>query len=92
MLIDRPGSPQSVIYGGEMTPLDPRSDIDRQPAGSDVLGGGTFSRINDLRETKGWAYSPYSVAAVARECGAVPDPASVQADRTGDSIAELMSS
>ena len=27
VLIDRPGSPQSVIIGGQLTPVDPRSDI-----------------------------------------------------------------
>jgi predicted Zn-dependent peptidase len=91
VFVDRPGSPQSVIYGGEMTPLDPQTDLTASLAASDVLGSGTFSRIwTDLRETKGWAYSPYSYA-ILRE-NAVPYliQASVQADRTGDSIATLM--
>ncbi|MEO6361163.1 MAG: pitrilysin family protein, partial [Sphingomicrobium sp.] len=71
VLIDRPGSPQSVIYGGQMTALDPRTDLTASLAGSDVLGSGTFSRINmDLRESKGWAYSPYSVAVM--RANAVP--------------------
>jgi len=91
VLIDRPGSPQSVIYGGEMTPLDPKSDLIPELAGSDVLGSGTFSRINqDLRETKGWAYSPYSVTLMRAHAAPYLINASVQADRTGDSIAELM--
>ena len=91
VFINRPGSPQSVIFGGEMTPLDPKTDLTASLAASDVLGSGTFSRIwTDLRETKGWAYSPYSYA-ILRE-NAVPYliQASVQADRTGDSIATLM--
>jgi predicted Zn-dependent peptidase len=92
VLINRPGSPQSVIYGGEMTPLDPRADLTASLAGSDVLGSGTFSRINqDLRETKGWAYSPYSITVLRAQAVPYLIDASVQADRTGDSIAELMS-
>jgi zinc protease len=91
VLIDRPGSPQSVIYGGEMTPLDPRADLTANLAGSDVLGSGTFSRINqDLRETKGWAYSPFSVTVLRAQAVPYLISANVQADRTGDSIATLM--
>jgi predicted Zn-dependent peptidase len=91
VLIDRPGSPQSVIYGGEMTPLDPKADLTASLAGSDVLGSGTFSRINmDLRETKGWAYSPYSVTVMRANAVPYLIQANVQADRTGDSVATLM--
>jgi predicted Zn-dependent peptidase len=90
VLINRPNSPQSVIYGGEVTPLDPRSDITASLAGSDVLGSGTFSRIwNDLRETKGWAYSPFSQVVLREKSVPYLIAASVQADRTGDSIAAL---
>ncbi len=92
VFINRPGSPQSVIFGGEMTPLDPRADLTPSLAGSDVYGSGTFSRIwNDLRETKGWAYSPYSVTVMRQNAVPYLIQASVQADRTGDSIATLMS-
>jgi predicted Zn-dependent peptidase len=90
VLINRPNSPQSVIYGGEVTPLDPRSDVTASLAGSDVLGSGTFSRIwNDLRETKGWAYSPFSQVVLREKSAPYLIAASVQADRTGDSIAAL---
>jgi predicted Zn-dependent peptidase len=91
VLIDRPGSPQSVIYGGQVTPLDPRSDLTAAAAGSDVLGSATFSRINlDLREAKGWAYSPYSIAVYREHAVPYLINAAVQADRTGDSVAELV--
>ncbi|HEX8415144.1 MAG TPA: pitrilysin family protein, partial [Sphingomicrobium sp.] len=91
VLIDRPGSPQSVIYGGQMTAVDPRGDITANLAGSDVLGSGTFSRINmDLRETKGWAYSPYSTTVLRANAAPYLIQANVQADRTGDSVAALM--
>ena len=57
VLVDRPGSPQSVIYGGQITPIDPRGEIAPISSANDVLGGNFLSRINmDLRETKGWSY------------------------------------
>jgi zinc protease len=91
VLIDRPGSPQSVIFGGQMTPLDPKADLTANLAGSDVIGGGTFSRIFlDLREAKGWAYSPYSTAVMREKAVPYLIQAAVQADRTGDSVAALM--
>jgi predicted Zn-dependent peptidase len=91
VLVDRPGSPQSVIFGGEMTPLDPRTDLIPSLAGSDVLGSGTFSRIfQDLREKKGWAYSPYSYTVLRAQAVPYLINAAVQTDRTGDSVAELL--
>ncbi len=85
VLINRPGSPQSVIYAGETTPLDPRSDVTASMAGSDVLGSGSFSRIfQDLRETKGWAYSPYSTVVLREKSAPYLIAASVQSDRTGE--------
>ena len=91
VLVNRPDSPQSVIYGGQVTPVDPMGDLTATMAGSDVLGGGTFSRIfQDLREAKGWAYSPYGSAVLREHALPFIIQASVQADRTGDSVAELM--
>ena len=91
VFINRPGSPQSVIYGGEMTPLDPKSDVIPSTAGSDVLGSGTYSRIwNDLRETKGWAYSPGSFTVLRENAAPYLIVAAVQADRTADSIQSLI--
>jgi predicted Zn-dependent peptidase len=91
VLIDRPGSPQSFIYGGELTPIDPRAENTALFAGSDVLGGSTASRINfELRERKGWSYGSFGYPQLA--VAAVPYlvQAPVQADRTGESIAALM--
>jgi predicted Zn-dependent peptidase len=64
-LIDRPQSPQSVIIGGQLTPVDPRSDITALQSANDVIGGGFLARINmDLRETKGWSYGVRGSVAV----------------------------
>jgi zinc protease len=90
VLIDRPGSPQSVIVGGQLTPLDPMGDVIPVTSGNDVLGGNFLSRINmDLRETKGWSYGVRG--SIVFNVHAVPYVvnAPVQADRTGESIQAL---
>ncbi len=91
VLIDRPGSPQSVIYGGEVTPVDPKSEVTPFDAGVTVLGGSTASRINqDLREKKSWSYGAYGVPQFNENAVPFLLIAPVQADRTGESVAELL--
>jgi predicted Zn-dependent peptidase len=90
VLIDRPGSPQSIILGGQLTPIDPMGDVVAVTSANDVLGGNFLSRINmDLRETKGWSYGVNG--RIGLNVHAVPYlvSAPVQADRTGDSIKAL---
>ncbi len=90
VLIDRPSSPQSIILGGQLTPIDPRSDIIPVSGASEVLGGNFLSRINmDLRETKGWSYGVRSNVSYALNAAPYIVNAPVQADRTGDSIKAL---
>ena len=91
VLIDRPGSPQSVILGGLVTPYKGRDDLVDIISANDILGGNFLSRINmDLRESKGWSYGVRGW--VQRGVEAVPYliSAPVQADRTGDSLMALM--
>lgn len=91
VLIDRPGSPQSVIYGGELTPVDPKAEITPFDAGTTVLGGSAASRINqDLREQKSWAYGAWGIARLMENAVPFMLIAPVQADRTGESVAELL--
>ncbi len=90
VLIDRPGSPQSVILGGQLTPIDPMGDVVPVTSANDVLGGNFLSRINmDLRETKGWSYGVRG--SIGLNIHAVPYlvNAPVQADKTADSIKAL---
>ena len=68
MLIDRPQSPQSVIIAGQITPVDPRSDLTALSSANEVIGGGFLARINmDLRETKGWSYGVRGGLAVTEQ-------------------------
>ena len=89
-LIDRPGSPQSIVMAGQVTPIDPRSDLTAISGANDVLGGSFLSRINtNLRETKGWSYGVGGTVQLNAEVVPYIVSAPVQADRTADSIVEL---
>ncbi|QDX26536.1 insulinase family protein [Sphingomonas suaedae] len=90
LLIDRPDSPQSLIYAGQMTPVDPFGDPIPLATATEVLGGDFLSRINmNLREDKSWSYG--ARGGVNRYEHAVPFliQAPVQADKTGPAIAEI---
>ncbi|AQR60639.1 peptidase M16 [Brevundimonas sp. LM2] len=91
VLIDRPQSPQSLIYGGQVLPLTGTDDLLTLNTANAVLGTDFLSRINkDLRETKGWSYGVRgSVTALEHQIPYIVN-APVQADRTGESIAALM--
>ena len=92
ILIDRPGSPQSLILGGTVLKATGRQELATLLAANDVLGGDFLSRLNsDLRETKGWAYGVSSF--LSRVDGRMPYfvYAPVQSDRTGDSIMAMQS-
>ena len=91
VLVDRPGSPQSLILGGALLPVKGKDELVTLLAANDVLGGNFLSRLNmDLRETKGWAYGVNSQ--VNRVVETVPYLvyAPVQADKTGASIAAIL--
>jgi zinc protease len=90
VLVDRPGSPQSYIMAGEVTPVDPRSEMAAITGANDVLGGSFLSRINmDLREDKGWSYGVRGTVQLNAKVVPYIVTAPVQSDRTGDSIRAL---
>lgn len=90
LLIDRPNSPQSLIFGGELLPAQGTDEIIALLEANDVLGGSFLSRLNsDLRETKHWSYGVASF--VSRPQHQVPFLiyAPVQTNETGPSIAAM---
>jgi predicted Zn-dependent peptidase len=90
LLINRPGSPQSSIVGAQLLPMDPRADIVPFDTANEVLGGTFLSRLNmDLREDKGWSYGVNGDESVLEHAVVYTVSAPVQADKTGDSLAEL---
>jgi zinc protease len=90
LLVNRPGAPQSSILGGELLPINPESDIVPFDAANDALGGDFLSRLNmDLREERGWSYGVSGDMSVLEHAVPYYVSAPVQADRTGDALAEL---
>jgi predicted Zn-dependent peptidase len=90
LLVNRPGAPQSSIVGGELLPIDPHADIVPFDTANQVLGGTFLSRLNmDLREDKGWSYGVSGDESVMLHAVPYFVSAPVQADRTGDALAEL---
>ena len=92
VLVNRPNSPQSFILGGLMTDTDPADPkiIDLYNA-NNALGGNFLARLNmNLRETKGWSYGVRGGPNVNENTVAYYVQAPVQADRTGDALAELI--
>ncbi|RVT92746.1 M16 family metallopeptidase [Sphingomonas crocodyli] len=91
LLVDRPGSPQTLILGGQVIAAKGTDEISTLLAANDVLGGDFLSRLNsDLRETKGWAYGVSSIVNRVDERMPFFLYAPVQSDRSGDSIAAIL--
>ena len=92
VLINRPNSPQSFILGGQRTPVDPREPpyVDFLNA-NNALGGNFLARLNmNLREDKGWSYGVRGAPQTNENAVGYLISAPVQADRTGDALAELI--
>jgi predicted Zn-dependent peptidase len=91
VLIDRPQSPQSLIYAGSVLPLSGSDDLVTLNAANEVLGNNFLSRINtDIREKRGWSYGLSGRVNTIEHRTPYLINAPVQADRTGDSIKALL--
>ncbi|QUL39420.1 insulinase family protein [Erythrobacter sp. JK5] len=92
VLINRPNSPQSFILGAQLTPLDASDPayVDFTNA-NNSLGGNFLARLNmNLRETKGWSYGVRGGPQARENAVVYSISGGVQADRTGDSLREMM--
>ncbi|ODS58725.1 MAG: peptidase M16 [Acidobacteria bacterium SCN 69-37] len=91
ILIDKPGSPQSLILAAHVIPgLGTDRDV-AYDAMNGVLGGSFTARINmNLREDKGWSYGVRTTLQGARGPRPFLLQAPVQTDRTGESLTELI--
>jgi zinc protease len=90
-LIDRPGAVQSTLYIGLPT-IDPSNQdyIPLQVMNS-ILGGSFGSRItSNIREQKGYTYSPNSQLSTRYRDAYWLQVADVTAQHTGDSIKEIL--
>jgi len=90
LLIDRPNTPQSLIFGGQVLPVKGTDEMVALLEANDVIGGSFLSRLNtDLRETRHWSYGVSGF--ISRVQNQVPYLiyAPVQTNQTGPSIAAM---
>lgn len=89
-IIDKPGSPQSLILAGHVAPptgVENNLDITTM---NDILGGAFTARVNmNLREDKAWSYGSYTFMFDARGQRPWMAYAPVQTDKTMESLQEL---
>lgn len=89
-LMDKPGSPQSVLLAGHLAP--PKSDPENIAIETmnNILGGTFTSRINmNLREDKHWSYGASSFIMGAKGQRPFIAYAFIQSDKTKESIQEI---
>lgn len=91
IIVDRPGSPQSLILAGQVAPPTGAENNIAIETMNDILGGQFTARVNmNLREEKGWAYGAYTFLQDARGQRPFFVYAPVQTDKTALSMAELV--
>ncbi len=90
-LVDKPGALHSVVIAGTVGPrATPDTEVALETM-NNVFGGTFGARLNmNLREDKHWSYGAGSVLYAARAQRPFLAYASVQGDKTADSIAEIM--
>ncbi len=88
--VDRPGSIQSAIYIGNVS--IPRKDKDYFAirTANTIYGGSFYSRLTrNIRETKGYTYSPFSSANTLAKSGSFFAGAFVRNEVTGPTLLEI---
>jgi predicted Zn-dependent peptidase len=89
--IDRPDAPQSTIYLGMPAPAVSDEDFVKFTVMDSLLGSSFGSRITaNIRENKGYTYSPYSFAWNRYQTGYWIQVADVTTAVTGASIKEIL--
>jgi predicted Zn-dependent peptidase len=90
-VIDRPGAPQSTIYLGMPAASPSDEDWVKFTVMNNILGGSFGSRITaNLRENKGYTYSPFSTVFNRYKTGYWYEAADVTTKFTGASIKEIL--
>jgi predicted Zn-dependent peptidase len=89
-IVDRPGAPQSTVIIG-VPSIDPSNpDYIPMTVMDAILGGAFASRITkNIREDKGYTYSPYSELSVRYRDGYWAENADVTTTVTGPTIKEI---
>lgn len=88
--VDRPGSIQSAMYIGNVS--IPRKDKDYFAirTATTIYGGSFYSRLTrNIRESKGYTYSPFSSANTQAKSGSFLSGAFVRNEVTGPTLLEI---
>jgi zinc protease len=90
-LVDKPGALHSVVIAGTIAPPpDPQTEIAIETM-NNIFGGTFGARLNmNLREEKHWSYGAASILYGAQAQRPFLAYASVQGDKTADSIVEIL--
>ena len=89
-IIDRPGAPQSTIYYGIPAASPSDEDYIALDVTNSILGGSFASRItSNIREDKGYTYSPFSSLDTKYKTGVWYEAADVTTEHTGASLQEI---
>ncbi|HEX4810145.1 MAG TPA: pitrilysin family protein [Bryobacteraceae bacterium] len=90
-LIDKPGAQHAVVIAGTIAPAAHADTEVALETMNNVFGGTFGARLNmNLREDKHWSYGAASLMYGARAQRPFLAYASVQADKTADSITEIL--
>jgi len=90
LLVDKPGSPQSLILAGHIAPPTGVADNIAIETMNDIVGGVYSARVNqNLRVDKHWSYGSFTLLPDARGQRPWLVYAPVQTDRTADAVREL---
>ena len=88
---DRPGAPQSTIQIGLPVPGPAHADFVPLMVADALLGGSFMSRITtNIRERKGYTYSPRSAVAALRGASYWVETADVTTEVTGAALGEIV--
>jgi zinc protease len=91
VIVDKPGSNQTMLLAGQMGVKRSDPDYEKLDVMNTVLGGLFSSRINlNLREDKGYSYGAFSFIGQNRGVGPLMAGAAVRGDATGPSIEEVL--
>ena len=89
--VDRPGSVQSTIVFSALAPARKSPDYLALRTADTIYGGSFYSRLTrNIREGKGYTYSPNSSAYLRRYAGEVTASAAVRNEVTGPTILEML--
>ncbi len=90
-LISRPGSVQTVFMLGSRCPTERDRDFEAAEIANAVYGGMYGSLLfKEIREAKGYSYSPRSRLNLRREAGVLETTLSVRNPVTGASLADVL--